>query len=330
MDDVPHPLASLRLFRRVDVDAIAGLLAQCSERVLRQGELLLDPERANHVLYIVLKGELQVLRRPDSRIPLAWVGAGECVGEMSFIEATLPSAYVNAGVDSRLLAVPHELLESLISAQPQFAVNLMQVLSERIRSNNLALANSLEAQQRYRSAAERDALTGLHNRRWMQEIFPAQLEVCGRIGQPAALLLIDIDYFKRVNDGYGHAVGDQALVHLARMFTERLRPTDLCARFGGEEFIVLMPATALSEGWVVAERLRVRVARTPLAVSSDENLHLTFSGGIASWEPGLSLEQLTIAADRALYLAKREGRNCIRSSFDELSVDDAEAEPLPF
>jgi diguanylate cyclase (GGDEF)-like protein len=125
---------------------------------------------------------------------------------------------------------------------------------------------------------------------------------------PGALLIVDIDHFKAVNDTYGHATGDEALKHFCRILTRNCRETDLVARFGGEEFVILLPGATMHEGAGVAERLRQRAADCPVPIE-DEPLSITASFGVVAVQGPETLDQAVHDADTALYAAKNAGRN---------------------
>lgn len=304
-------LAGARLFEGVDLASVAAELRDSSVLTLESGQVLLDPRHLNTHIYIVLSGELLVCLEPKITNPLVRLGAGDCVGELSIIDASAPSAYVVASGETRLLGIPKPVLWRMLALQQVMALNLLHVLAHRIRENNLVLLGSLELQRQYRNKAETDALTGLHNRAWFEEVFPKQLDLCERTGQHASLLMVDIDHFKKVNDQYGHGGGDEALRHMGALLRRNLRATDLCARYGGEEIIVLMPGTEILQAQLTAERLRENIANTPLRLQDGRELVLQVSGGIAEWQPGTALMDLVRAADQALYKAKAGGRNRI-------------------
>jgi diguanylate cyclase (GGDEF)-like protein len=245
---------------------------------------------------------------------LVRLGVGDCAGELSIIDASAPSAYVVAAVQTQLLSISKPVLWRMLALQQAMALNLLYVLSHRIRENNVVLLGSLELQRQYRNKAETDALTGLHNRAWFEEVFPKQLELCERTGQHASLLMVDIDHFKKVNDQYGHTCGDEVLRHMGSLLRRNLRSTDLCARYGGEEMIVLMPGTEMLQGQLTAERLRENIAGTPLRLQDGRELTVQVSGGIAQWQPGTALHDVIRSADQALYKAKDGGRNQIATS----------------
>ena len=160
-----------------------------------------------------------------------------------------------------------------------------------------------------RRMSRHDSLTGLLNRRAMEELLFAQLQRSVRGREPFAVMMLDLDHFKRVNDHYGHAVGDQALKHVAKLLRGSVREVDSLARFGGEEFVVLMPGASLVEAKPIAERLRERLCATPL-LAADTTVALSISIGIAQWQGGgEDLSQLLVRADTALFQAKDQGRN---------------------
>ncbi|PIQ50494.1 MAG: GGDEF domain-containing protein [Comamonadaceae bacterium CG12_big_fil_rev_8_21_14_0_65_59_15] len=312
--ELPGMLTDSALFQGVDFTLIASELGQSHPFDVEAGHVLLDPDRVNHDIYVILDGELLVCLEPLMPQPLVRLRVGDCVGELSIIDARVPSAYVVAAVKTRLLTIAKPVLWQMLANQPVMALNLLHVLSQRIRENNVVLLSSIELQRAYRSKAESDGLTGLHNRSWFQEVFPKQLELCERTGQQACLLMLDIDHFKRVNDDYGHLSGDQALRHIASVLRSNLRSTDLCARYGGEEIVVLMPGSDLLQAQPVAERLRQGVANAPLVLADGRALELKVSGGLAQWQPGTTLDDLVRSADQALYEAKSSGRNRIMTS----------------
>jgi len=155
-----------------------------------------------------------------------------------------------------------------------------------------------------------DPLTGLLNR---AELEARGRELCAlseRSRRPFCCVVVDVDQFKQVNDTNGHAVGDAALVEVARRLRAVSRASDAVFRLGGEEFLLLAPDTSASAGAILAERARAAVADTPMDADSAEGaLRLTVSAGVAAWCPGRRLEDVLAAADRALYAAKASGRD---------------------
>jgi len=159
--------------------------------------------------------------------------------------------------------------------------------------------------------SSRDALTGALNRRSLEEEATRLQAHCGRTGDALAIMMIDVDKFKSINDRYGHPVGDEVLRRLAEIVQTSIRADDYFARYGGEEFCVLLPSTTENEAWRLAERLRQAYAKMTLDLR-EESLNSTISIGVAdSTSIGLKFSSLVAAADQALYRAKQDGRNLV-------------------
>jgi diguanylate cyclase (GGDEF)-like protein len=174
-----------------------------------------------------------------------------------------------------------------------------------------------------------DDLTGVGNRRHLLQRLTEECARSERSGQPFALLVIDLDGFKSINDTYGHAAGDACLQHFTLMTQTRLRPGDMLARTGGDEFCVVLPASTLAEGAVIARRI-LDVCRADAEGCVGADIPIGVSIGVAQWsrEIGLFPDRLIIAADHALYAAKKEGKN--RFSLHDPSPPLAPAhEPMP-
>jgi two-component system cell cycle response regulator len=155
-----------------------------------------------------------------------------------------------------------------------------------------------------------DGLTGLHNRRYMEGHLKTLVTQSIQSGRSLSLLVADIDFFKSVNDTYGHDAGDQVLREFARRFRRNTRGIDLACRLGGEEFVIIMPDTDLARAIQVGERLRATIAADPFPITANKELRVTASVGISTLEyRDDTPETLFKRADRALYSAKREGRN---------------------
>jgi len=161
------------------------------------------------------------------------------------------------------------------------------------------------------SMASIDELTRLHNRRYLRSHFKCEFERAREGGKPLSLIVLDVDHFKKVNDTHGHAVGDEVLVELANRIKKLTRSSDLPARFGGEEFVVVMPETDPEIAKTVAERLRHGMANEPFETSRDAlALSITISVGIANMSDQIEdPDELFRLADEALYKAKDGGRN---------------------
>ena len=159
-----------------------------------------------------------------------------------------------------------------------------------------------------------DPLTGLHNRRYMQAHLSGLVSQSIDGNTPLSLLIADIDHFKQINDTYGHDVGDAVLAEFANRFRENTRTIDLVCRYGGEEFILVMPGVDFSSSYQIAERLLARVAEKPFRVSPELSVPITASVGLSTIDSASDTPEIIFKrADNALYAAKRAGRNCVMS-----------------
>jgi two-component system, cell cycle response regulator len=155
-----------------------------------------------------------------------------------------------------------------------------------------------------------DALTGLYNRRYMETHLSHLVEHSINRGKPLSALAIDVDFFKAVNDTHGHDAGDKVLQELATRFRENIRNVDMACRVGGEEFIIILPATELHLAQKIAERIRKSIASKPFSAANAGTLNITVSVGLSTLAgPNDKVEEFLKRADQALYSAKREGRN---------------------
>jgi diguanylate cyclase (GGDEF)-like protein len=176
-------------------------------------------------------------------------------------------------------------------------------------ASNITARNELEVT--LRRQGECDALSGLFNRRKLMDVLADQFELYARYNTPTSVLIFDIDHFKRINDEFGHLNGDQAIVATADVCRRELRSTDLPARFGGDEFVALMPHTTREHAIPIAERLRTAIVDGLLGVGTLGG-GATISGGLSEFLPSdATCEDVLKRADDALYQAKHEGRNRI-------------------
>lgn len=303
-------LAKLSILKNVCIDSIWGVLACCPVRALRQGECLIEARRPNRTLYMILEGRLSVHLDSPSADPIAFLEAGQTVGEISVIDDSPATAHVLAASPTRLLAVDEDTFWRLVVASHEFASNLLVLLARRMRQNNTTISSGARVRQQLERDAMIDALTGLHNRRWLDERLPRLVQRCQRNRTPLSVLMVDIDHFKRFNDEFGHLAGDEVLVGVARTIQNCMRPTDIGARYGGEELIIVLPDTAREGALPAAERLRARVGEVRTRTTDGRLLPaVTISIGIAGLAADDTATTLIERADSHLYRAKHNGRN---------------------
>lgn len=194
-----------------------------------------------------------------------------------------------------------------------FGISYMSII---LGSTGFILMSEERTKEHHRLLALEDMLTNLPNRRAILDALQRQLAQAQRSQQPVSVLMIDVDHFKQINDTQGHLVGDHVLYVLARTIQDRIRTQDLVGRLGGEEFLVILPNTALAGATQVAEDLRQTVSQTPIA-NNGHTLQASISIGVHSEPPGAqmaALQQLISQADAALYHAKSNGRNRVENS----------------
>lgn len=272
--------------------AMESLLGKSSEQIVGLSDNDLFPPE------VAVK-----LERSDQEIS---AGAAAASDELDFSINGLPMRclwlkFPLLGPDGKILSIGTVMLD--ISRQE--AVAEMRQSLERLHQTNLELQNSLVELDRLAST---DKLTGAWNRRRLEEAVINEMDRLRRYDHPLCLLLIDIDFFKKINDHHGHSAGDQVLVELASVVLSSLRVSDSLTRWGGEEFVVLCPNTTLSTVAMLGERLRERIARTIFP----EVEHITASIGVAECMSGETWEQWFMRADAALYRAKACGRNQVQ------------------
>ena len=169
-----------------------------------------------------------------------------------------------------------------------------------------------------RQLAQIDPLTGIGNRRFLLERAEHEQLRAERFGSPLSVLLLDIDHFKQINDRHGHAAGDETIRKVALACVDSVREIDVVGRYGGEEFVIVLPGTDLEGARELAERLRATISRITVPGSDGNSFELTASVGVATYGPGDELEHLLAAADAALYRAKSLGRNRVVAVTDSM------------
>jgi diguanylate cyclase (GGDEF)-like protein len=253
--------------------------------------------------------------------------------------ARLAVQITSAGYGLLALLIAVWLLWPLLPFGPamhpwQFTAWLMLGGQVSVMSGQLLMLTQRHAGQ-LAQAARTDALTGTHNRAGFVELAARRLARAGKAGQPVALLLFDIDHFKRINDTLGHPVGDEVLRRVVRRAVRTLRPDDLLGRWGGEEFAALLVGINALHAQGAAERLLSNIGRRSVVLEDGTKLRVTVSIGLAlsspDAEPPLNqLKTLVAAADTALYAAKAAGRNQVRVSHEAVQGSGLGGVPSSF
>ena len=205
------------------------------------------------------------------------------------------------------------------------------IVSQRTAEVRAALLVAEAAKEQLRDQAMRDSLTGFWNRRAIFEILDGEMTRCQKESHPLCIIMADLDHFKMVNDTWGHLGGDAVLRVVSDRLRQQLRRNEALGKYGGEEFLVLLPLCSLSIAIRRAEELRAAVQAKTIPISGRE-IVVTCSFGVAMFEPGSSVEELVGKADGALYVAKNRGRNCVwpgQSGDSQLLLHQVSVTPDP-
>lgn len=308
----PGELQKMKLFTDVTDETIAKIVDSFVIRRVRKQELLLVSDQPNHYLYLVLSGSLSVYLEPSMEEPISCFGPGEAVGELSIIDNSPTSAFVVADEDCRLLVLDEAQLWSLVQESPAFTRNLLQSLSQRLRHANRVISSKYRLEESFTHYGMIDVLTGMHSRRWFDQMIPRALRRCLLQNKPFSLLLADIDHFRSFNDKYGRICGDLALNTIAHTIQENIRATELAVRYEGDRMLVILPETDLQQARMVAERLRLKVMYTDIPAPGGRKFHsFTISVGISQATADQSVSELLEVLQVALGRAKAMGRNYV-------------------
>ena len=266
-------------------------------RVLSKGELVYLPDTRQDLEYLYYKGEK---REDGSFLSIPLIFKKKVVGVLNM---TRP------GVD-------------------QFSEEEIRFLNTLAVGLAIALVNA-NLYSRTKELSVRDELTQLYNRRHFQEVLPLEIKRAQRFKKPLCLLMIDIDYFKKYNDRYGHLAGDELLKEFVHLIASKIREVDFFARFGGEEFVLVLPNTPKSDGVKVADKLRMIIRDHKFSGNGKNSDRLTVSIGVASYpDDARTMEDLVDVADIALYQAKGAGRDQVVGHQSEGKTSEDFRNPL--
>jgi len=185
----------------------------------------------------------------------------------------------------------------------------MKEYHEELSEINTLLKNQ---NKEYEMMASTDSLTGLYNRNKFSELYLSSYKSMLQRHNSMSMIMLDIDFFKKVNDTYGHNCGDKVLIEVSRTVLKALRSIDIVSRWGGEEFLILLPTTDLDNASYLAEKIRLNIQKLKIDVVGN----VTASLGVAEVREGDEMRDVIDIADNALYLAKKSGRNCVKTEKD--------------
>jgi len=303
------------------------------ERTCQPGEIIIRENEPGDVFYIIRFGQAVVLKG-DFQTPtiLGFRGIGDSIGEMALLDNLPRSATVIALNTVLLWCLSRELFYQFVGENHlSFNLELMNMLSSRIRKSDEERVRGYvrEKQQvvvleTLSKQATHDPLTGLFNRRYLDQILYGEIAHAQQNSSLVGILMADVDYFKQVNDNYGHKAGDVMLQELGKLMKKCVRLADIVCRYGGEEFVIIMPGASEPTVSKCAEEIRSKFQALSVVFESHE-IHATLSLGAAIYPlHGATVDEVFVHADRAMYRAKQEGRNRVVVYSAELKNEDTE------
>jgi diguanylate cyclase (GGDEF)-like protein len=315
----PHPkitehfdiIKNCKLFERIEPGVYQEEVNKCDVILVNSGEIVIDIGSDNSNTYMVLDGVLSIHLEKLENPPIRQVNSGETVGELSLLGETKATAIVVACKPCHLLVIPRKLMWGLIRKSASVSQNLLFILTDWIILDNERFVDRTREVENLKNLSQLDGLTGLINRRELDKIINRIYTRSQMSGNSFSIIMIDVDHFKNYNDNNGHQGGDQALITLANVLKDTIRPGDIAGRYGGEEFTVVLPDSTAKDALHVAERLRKATESKAILSTKGTSLpSITVSIGIGESTDDSNIEDIIKLADNNLYKAKNSGRNC--------------------
>jgi diguanylate cyclase (GGDEF)-like protein len=299
------------------------------ERICQPGEIIVREHESGDDFYIIRQGQTVVIKgNVQNPTILGFRSIGEAIGEMALLENLPRSATVIALDVVSLWVFSRKAFYQFLRENPAFSLNLMNILSGRIRKSEEERMRGYAREKQQvvvletlSKQATHDPLTGLFNRRYLDQILYGEITHALQSGSLVGILMADVDHFKQINDRYGHKAGDLMLRSLGDLMKKCVRSTDIVCRYGGEEFVIIMPGASEQTVCKCAEEIRARF-QALYVVFDDHEIYATISLGAAIYPlHGSSVDEVFIHADRALYQAKQDGRNRVIVFPDEPGIE---------
>ena len=282
-----------------------------------ENEALFHQGDEGNEMFIVKSGSVKTsIRLTDGTDrDLAVFTTGDFFGEMSIFENAPRSATCSTVDQSSLIGLKEDDLFTMLEKNPEIAIKIMyrmlNITTQRLRDTGEFLSDMVQWGEAARKRTITDEFTGAYNRRFLDDTLPEYFDSAKKNRRPLSLIMVDLDYFREINDHFSHEIGDQVILEVVNVFKLHLREKDILARYGGDEFTVLMPETTAEEAFEIAEMIRKDIEVLDLLNKPDAAIkNVTTSQGLSSFpENADTLDVLKEMADKALYQAKEDGRN---------------------
>lgn len=312
-------LKKVELFSLLSEEEISMIIDNFNIIDFEENQVLFREGEEGSEMFIVRNGSV----KPSFRLPegnereMAVFGKGDFFGEMSIFDNSPRSATCTVMEPTQLLSLKESDLLSMIQKNPEIAIKIMyrmlNITTRRLKDNGEFLSDMVQWGESARKRTITDEFTGVYNRRFLDDALPEFFDDARRSSQPLSLVMVDLDYFREINDTYGYETGNRVILGVVSVVKKHLRNNDILARYGGDEFTLLLPETGINEAMILSEKIRRDVEH--LAILGDGNagaVKITATLGLATYpENALTLETLKSMADQALYRAKESGRNRI-------------------
>lgn len=310
-------LAKVGIFSLLAETEAEGLLGFLEPVELADGQVLFREGDEGKHLYIIRSGTVGIgIALPDgTEHQVARFCAGDFFGEMSIFDNAPRSATCRAVGATSLWSLSKDAFARIVSSRPRIAYKLMyrmlNIATQRLRGTGTFVSEMVLWGENARRRAITDELTGVYNRRFLEDSLDGYVAEAAEKGAPLSLAMTDLDYFRKINEAYGHAKADEAIQEASKIYRSLLRPTDIVARYGGDEFVLIFPGTPAPKALELASALCRAVAELPTFRGLGGPItQVTVSMGVAAFpEHARDLAGLKAAADAALYKAKESGRN---------------------
>ena len=305
------------MFSLLTVEEIMRIIDLMRYIDIDEEKILFNEGDDGNELFIVKSGRIaSFVRLPNgNRREIAEFKTGDFFGEMSIFENAPRSATCYAREKSILFSLRERDFFELILYNPDIATKIMyrmlNIATERLQEKSEFLSDMFQWGEEARRRAITDELTGIYNRRYLDDALDEYFEKAKNSNKSMSIMMIDIDHFREINEIYSHEQVDQAIIAVVSTFKKHLREKDIFARYGGDEFTVILPETSLEDAKLIANKICRDVAALNLVeVFNGDKQQVTISLGIASYpESTEDLETLCNIADQSLYKAKEEGKN---------------------